>query len=666
MKQKLLAMLLLFVSSYAFPQKNFNLRSPNTEIEINIEVGQKIRYSVIHQGDIMIHPSAVAMELEDGSHFGMNASVAKEKRNVINQTIASPLYKKNKIEDHCNELIISFKEGFDLVFRAYDEGAVYRFVSTRKKDFMVKDEIAEFNLGEAEKQAYVPYVKTNVASKTDPLFNSFENIYAYTPVNQWQGERLAFLPLLVQATDNKKIVITEADLEGYPGMFIENINRDAILNGHFARYPKRVEQGGHNMLQGVVKERENYIAKSKAKTSFPWRVISISSDDKKLLDSDLVYKLAAPNRIEDISWIKPGKVAWDWWNSWNLYGVDFKTGVNNATYKYYIDFASKQGIEYVILDEGWAVNLEADLFKVVPEINLPELIAYAKERNVDLILWAGYHAFNKDIEKICKHYAEMGIKGFKVDFMDRDDQPMVKFHYDAAKIAATYKLLLNFHGSYKPTGLQRTYPNVINFEGVHGLETMKWSQDTIDQVTYDVTVPYIRMLAGPMDYTQGAMRNAVKKNYRPVFTEAMSQGTRCRQLAQYIIFEAPLTMLCDNPASYEREEECVEFIATIPTVWDETIALEGNVGQSVTIARRKDEVWYVGSMTNWDERSVDLDLSFLDVGSYQAEIFKDGINADKVARDYKREIIEIPADRKLNIMLAGGGGCAIKIYRKNK
>lgn len=347
-----------------------------------------------------------------------------------------------------------------------------------------------------------------------------------------------------------------------------------------------------------------------------------------------------------------------------MYGVDFETGINNETYKYYIDFASKYGIEYVILDEGWAVNLKADLFDVIPEINLPELVKYAGERNVGIILWAGYYAFNKDIERICKHYSEMGIKGFKVDFMDRDDQLMVNFQYEAARIAAQYKMLLDFHGTYKPTGLQRTYPNVINFEGVHGLETMKWSENTVDQVVYDVTIPFIRMLAGPMDYTQGAMKNAIKKNYRPVFSEAMSQGTRCRQLAQYIIFEAPLTMLCDSPSNYEREGECAEFIASIPTVWDETIALNSKIGEFVTIARRKGEVWYIGSMTDWNKRSIELDLSFLDGGNYQAEIFKDGINAGKVAKDYKKEVVEVSGGRKLKVSLASGGGCAIKIYRK--
>lgn len=654
---------LLFISLSLFSQKHFSLKSPDENLEIKIEVGHKITYSLIHQGDVVLQPSTIGMEIEDGKYFGINGKVIKEKRDRIDQTISSPFYKKNKIKDICNELVITFKEGYSLIFRAYNDGAAYRFSSSLKQDFIVKNEIAEFNVGAAN-HAYIPYVKTDKISKTAQLFNSFENTYVRTPANQWEGERLAFLPLLIETVNNKKIVITEADLENYPGMFLENTDRDSILKGFFAPYPKKTNQGGHNMLQDIVIEQESYIAKCKAKTLFPWRIITVASKDTDLLDNDMVYKLASPSRIEDASWINPGKVAWEWWNDWNLYGVDFETGVNNETYKYYIDFASRRGIEYVILDEGWAVSRKADLFEVIPAINLPQLVEYANQRNVGLILWAGYYAFNKDIEGICKHYSEMGIKGFKVDFMDRDDQPMVNFHYEAAQIAAKYKLLLDFHGTYKPTGLQRTYPNVINFEGVHGLETMKWSESTVDQVTYDVTIPFIRMLAGPMDYTQGAMKNAIKKNYHPVFAEAMSQGTRCRQLAQYIIFEAPLTMLCDSPSNYEKEEECTEFIASVPTVWDETIALEGKVGEFVTIARRKGEIWYVGSMTNWNNRMVELDLSFLNTGNYQAEIFKDGINAKKIAKDYRKEIVDIPTDKKLEIPLAGGGGCVIKIYKK--
>jgi alpha-glucosidase len=663
-KKTAIALFSLFTVLPLFSQRNFTLKSPDENLGIKIEVGQNITYTLTHQGDLLLSPSMIAMEIEDGVDFGINSRIAKEKRNQVNQTISSPFYKKEQVEDVYNELIITFKDGFDLVFRAYNEGAAYRFVSSRKQDFIVRNEIAEFNVGETN-QAYIPYVKTDKVSKIDQLFNSFENTYTYSAVDQWEGDRLAFLPLLVETLNGKKIVITEADLEDYPGMYLENADKDSILNGFFAPYPKKIEQGGHNMLQEIVTEREEYIAQCKGRTSFPWRIVTIAPKDADLLDNDLVYQLASPNRIEGVSWIKPGKVAWEWWNDWNLYGVDFESGVNNATYQYYIDFAAEHGIEYVILDEGWSVGRKADLFQVIPGINLPELVKYAEERNVGIILWAGYHAFNKDIEKICKHYAEMGVKGFKVDFMDRDDQPMVNFHYEAAKIAAKYKMLLDFHGTYKPTGLQRTYPNVINFEGVHGLETMKWSENTVDQVTYDVTIPFIRMLAGPMDYTQGAMKNATKKNYHPVFSEAMSQGTRCRQLAQYIIFEAPLTMLCDSPSNYEREEECTEFIASVPTVWNETRALNGKVGEYATIARRKDDVWYVGSMTNWDKRSVELDLSFLGAGKYQAEIFKDGINAGKVAKDYKKEVIDIPADRKLEISLAAGGGCAMKIYKLN-
>ncbi len=303
------------------------------------------------------------------------------------------------------------------------------------------------------------------------------------------------------------------------------------------------------------------------------------------------------------------------------------------------------------------------MFQVIPEINLTELVEYGKSKKVDLILWAGYWAFNRDIEGICKHYAEMGIKGFKVDFMDRDDQQMVDFYHRAAQIAAKYNLMLDFHGAYKPTGLQRTYPNVINFEGVHGLEQMKWSPASVDQVTYDVTIPFIRMVAGPMDYTQGSMRNATRNNYRPVYSEPMSQGTRCRQLAQYVIFEAPFNMLCDNPSNYLAEPECTQFIAEIPTVWDETVALNGEISKYVTIARRTGNEWYLGSMTNWDSRTLDVDLSFLGDGNFKAEIFRDGVNAHRTAMDYRKETVDVSADRKMTLKMAPGGGFAMKITK---
>ena len=467
---------------------------------------------------------------------------------------------------------------------------------------------------------------------------------------------------MVEGPKGKKIVVTESDLFDYPGMYLYNKDSGKKLTADFAPYPKEVRQGGHNNLQLEVQNRHPYIARCIGNDKFPWRIVAVSEDDIQMADNDMVYRLARPaDPASNWSWVKPGKVAWDWWNDWNIKGVDFKSGINNDTYKYYIDFASENGIEYVILDEGWSVNGEADLFQVVPEINLTELVRYAANRNVGLILWAGYWAFDRDMEKVCKHYSSMGIKGFKVDFMDRDDQHMVQFHQRAAMTAAKYKMLVDFHGTYKPSGLNRTYPNVINYEGVHGLEQMKWSPENVDQVTYDVTVPYIRMMAGPMDYTQGAMRNASRGNYRPVNSEAMSQGTRCRQLAEYVVFESPLNMLCDSPSNYMKEKECLEFIAEIPTVWDETKGLCGEVGKYIAMARRNGSDWYVGAMTDWSDRGLTLDLSFLPEGNYTVVLYRDGVNADRVACDYRKETINLPADRQLKIKMAPGGGFAAKI-----
>ncbi|WP_352421959.1 glycoside hydrolase family 97 protein [Proteiniphilum sp.] len=653
----------LFSVNYSFAGKQYTLSSPNGKIQVDVSVGQSIEYTVKHISDVLIAPSPISMELDNGIVWGVDPKLQKASNRTVNEVIPAIIYKKKEVADHFNELTLTFKGDYRVIFRAYDDGIAYRFVSTSKKPFRVKSEQAVFNFP-SDCKAYIPYVREDrIDSFEKQFFNSFENVYAYTHLSAWDKRRYAFSPLLIETGDGKKICLTEADLINYPGMYFYNGDGSNSLKGVFAPYPKEVKQGGHNELQMLVQSRENYIAAYDKGTGFPWRTVIIAENDYELADNDMVYKLATPTVDMDFSWVKPGKVAWDWWNDWNLYDVDFRAGINNETYKYYIDFASKYGIEYVILDEGWAVNKQADLFQVIPEIDLPDLAAYAKTKNVDLILWAGYHAFDRDMERVCKHYSEMGIKGFKVDFMDRDDQYMVDFHRRGAEMAAKYKLLIDYHGTYKPTGLHRTYPNVINFEGVHGLEQMKWSAPSVDQVTYDVTIPFIRQVAGPMDYTQGAMRNATKNNYRPVNSEAMSQGTRCRQLAQYIIFESPLNMLCDNPSNYETEKECTEFIASIPTVWDETRALNGKVGQYVSIARKSGNDWYVGSMTDWDARDMELDLSFLGKGDYKAVIFRDGVNADRVARDYKKETITIPDNRKLTIKMAPGGGWIARIYR---
>ena len=662
LSRKWTAILLMAVPFWANAQKGIELKDPSGKIQLNVMLGNTVTYSVSHGEDVVIETSPVSMTLTDGTVFGKEPRLKKKKYRTENQMIYPPIYRKQSIKDHFNELTLEFKGGYSLVFRAYEDGVAYRFISDLKKPFMVESEQAVFNLPNNPKV----FAATPKGRKIDGVENqyhsSFQNTYRHVELSKWDKSRLAFLPVLSESENGKKVCITEADLLNYPGMFLKVSSDNKGFYGEFAAYPKdiSVEVRG---LKGMVKTREPYIAKVEGRTVFPWRVMVISEKDTDLLCSDMVYKLATPAAEADYSWIKPGKVAWDWWNDWNLYGVDFRAGVNTETYKYYIDFASKFGIEYVILDEGWAVAGPADLFQIVPEIDMEELIRYADSKKVGLILWEGYRAFDLDMERVCKHYSAMGIKGFKIDFMDRDDQYMVDFNRRCAETGAKYKLLIDLHGTHKPTGLQRTYPNAINFEGVHGLEEMKWAQPGTDQVTYDVTMPFIRMVAGPLDYTQGAMNNANKENFKAVYSEPMSQGTRCRQLAQYIIFDSPLNMLCDAPTNYLKEEECTKFIAAIPTVWEETKALCGEVGKYLAMARQKNDVWYVGALTNWDSRDMELDLSFLGEGEYKAEIFEDGINADRVGKDYKRKVIPVPADRRLKIHMASGGGHVMRIWK---
>ena len=662
--RNLLTFILICATTLAFSQKQFVLLSPDGKLKTEISVGKTTEFAITHNGDLMLEKSPVSMKLSEGKIPGPDAKVKKAVKKTVNEIIDAKIYKKSKVENNYNELSILFSGDYSLIFRAYDDGVAYRFETNFKKPYTVENEEAKFNFPDDPK-AFLAYVnKSDNTTFSQQFYNSFENTYHHIPLKEANPRLLAFLPLLVEGKNGKNVCITEADLLNYPGMYLYNPDGTSSLTAMFAPYPREIRQGGHNMLQGEVQSAENFIALCEGKTTFPWRTVIIAENDYELTDNDMVYKLATPNQLADISWIKPGKVAWDWWNDWNIRNVDFEAGINNETYKYYIDFAAEQGIEYVILDEGWAVNKQAYLFQVIPEINLKELVEYGKSKNVNLILWAGYWAFNRDIEGICKHYAEMGIKGFKVDFMDRDDQQMVDFYHRAAQIAAKYKLMLDFHGAYKPTGLQRTYPNVINFEGVHGLEQMKWSPASVDQVAYDVTIPFIRMVAGPMDYTQGAMRNATRSNYRPVNSEPMSQGTRVRQLAQYVIFEAPFNMLCDNPSNYMAEPECTQFIAEIPTVWDETVALNGEISKYVTIARRTGNQWYLGSMTNWDARTLEVDLSFLGTGNYKAEIFCDGVNAHRTAMDYRKDTVDVPANRKMTLKMAPGGGFVMKIMKK--
>lgn len=656
---KLGTLVLLFtaVSSFAQHSKIFHVKSPSGEINMEIQAGKEIIWSVKHGHTTVIAPSRISLSLTGGEILGRNVRVVSSFISSVNKSLSLPLYKKKRVTDQYNELVINFKGNFGLIVRAYDDGAAYRFFSKRKGQLTVQHEEANYNFNKDYK-AFIPYVRD--LREKDIYTSSFEALYDVSKISQFAKDTLAFSPLLVDLEDGKKAAILEADLLDYPGMFLTiNPQTRQGFQGVFARYPLEERIGGHNNLNYMVTKRADYIARTSGTRNFPWRAIVISGSDRELLNNDMVQKLSSPSEVKDLSWIKPGKVAWDWWNDWNISGVDFKAGINTDTYKYYIDFASANHLEYIVMDEGWSEG--TNMLNISPKINLQEILDYGKKKNVGVILWATWYGINKAMDEAFSRYSKMGVKGFKIDFMDRDDQKMVASLTDIARKAADYKLIIDYHGMYKPTGIQRTYPNILNFEGVKGLENVKWTPND-DVPRYDVSIPFIRMLAGPMDYTPGAMRNSTKADFHPSNSMPVSQGTRSHQVAMYVVFEAPLQMMADSPTAYMKEQESTDFIARIPTVFDETEALDGKVGEYVVVARKKDDTWFVGAMTNWERRELNLDFSFLGAGNFEAEVFRDGINAEKDASDYKRETLKLTSKDKLTIKLSSGGGWAARIY----
>jgi alpha-glucosidase len=651
----ILLALLSTITLSAMSSRTFKIKSINGNITLTVNIGSKITWSLQEGSYVLIAPSAIALELEDGEVLGDSAVVLSSNTQKVDTEFKAINYVKAEVPNEYERLTINFKGDFGLVFRVYNNAAAYRFFTKRIGEITIKNEEANFNFTDDD-SAFIPYMRDYRDNK---IFNcSFESHYTQQKISEFKKDSLAFLPVLVDEGNGEKVVILEADLENYPGMFLDLNSTAKGFKGVYAPYPLKSEHIGLNF---IPMERADYIAKVNGTREFPWRVVVISKHDKDLLNSDIIQQLASPPRIKDISWIKPGQVAWDWWNDWNISHVNFKSGINTATYKYYIDFAAANHISYIIMDAGWSAP--NDLSKTIVAINLPEIINYGKQKRVGVILWTTWYDLLQQMDQVFPMYSKMGVKGFKIDFFDRDDQKVVASTYEIAKKAAEYHLMVDFHGIYKPTGLQRTYPNVIGYEGVQGMEYEKWSNDSVP--AYDVSIPFIRMMAGPMDYTPGAMRNAAKGDFRPINSMPMSQGTRCHQLAMYVIFYAPLQMLSDNPTIYMKEQECTNFITKVPTTFDETVPLAGEVGEYDAIARRKGNTWFAGAMTNWDARDLTLDFSFLKKGKYKAVVFEDGINSDRDGTDYKREVINISADQKLKVHLAPGGGWAARIERVN-
>lgn len=647
-------LLLIGNASFAAKEKKYVLSSPDGTLKVEISAGNELAYQVMHGNDTILSHSNIGLVLENGTIVGKTPRITGERRRKIKDNIESPFYRFKEFVATGNELDLKLKGGFGIIFRAYNEGVAYRFYTTQSSDIIIKEEQAEFNFKE-DYTAYLPYTTND----KKPMAMAYQNVYDIIPLSKAQP-KLAFLPVTVDC-GSVKLTLLESDLEAYPGMFVQSQQGKYGLKGVFAPYPAKTDFYPWRK-QEYVTETTDFISRSRGSRSYPWRVLAITEKDTDMPVNNLVYALASPNRIGDTSWIKTGKVAWDWWNDWNLKGVPFKAGINMDTYKYYIDFASRNGLEFIVLDEGWYAPKSGDMLTVIPELDLTELIAYGKSKGVEIVLWTVFNVLDSQLEAACKKYADMGIKGFKVDFLDRDDQTAVEMVYRIAEMTARYKLTLDLHGIYKPTGINRTYPHIINFESVFGMEEVKWTDIKNNMPLYDVTFPYIRMMAGPVDYTPGVMRNATKADWRAMYYTPASMGTRCHQLAAYIVHDSPFTMLCDAPTNYLNEQECVDFIASLPVEVDSTFIASGELGKYIVTVRKKDVNWYIGGMTNWDERDVQLDFSFLPEGmSYTAVLFKDGVNANKQAEDYRKETIRIDKDSRLTLHLASGGGFAMKL-----
>ena len=642
---------------------HYEVSSPNGRVKVAVTNGNSIKWSITYDGKTVLLPSEINIQLRQANKTLGLGKIGKVSKKQIQSSFNNPFYKKATISDNYGQLLLYTNQKFTIEVRAYNDGAAYRLISGHTKSTMVVKEVAEYCF-DADYQAFVPYV--NDTRGGERYCYSFESYYDEQPLSKMFTDSLAITPLAVCLPEGMKAIVMDAGVENYPGMMLVK-GQGNTLKAQFAPYPLAQEIGGFDRLNLVPSKRADYIAKLQGRQSLPWRAVVITEKDVDILNCDMSQRLAPACRISDTSWIRPGKVAWDWWNNCNITGVDFPSGMNTNTYLYYIDFAAKNHIEYIIIDEGWS-GKESLMSNLSDEIDLKRLIAQGQEKGVGIILWSSWRNLigNDPLggttvsEQVMKHYADMGIKGFKVDFFDRDDQQVISSAYQMAECAARHHLVLDYHG-LKPFGIQRAYPNIFNFEGVKGLENSKWEPRSgngplHDQPHYDVTIPYLRMLAGPLDYTPGAMANAMKDSFFGNNDHPMSQGTRVHQMAMYTTFEAPLQMLADSPTKYMQNQECTDFIAQVPTTFDETIALDGELGKYTLIARRKGSTWYLAAMTDWVPRDLTVDLSFLGSGQHQADIFADGVNAGKEATDYLHTRKTVSSSDCLPIHLSSGGG----------
>ncbi|EOA60306.1 alpha-glucosidase [Bacteroides sp. HPS0048] len=640
---KLFALLLTFATAWGshLSAKVIDVKSPNGELNLSVDVKDKIYYSVSYGNDLLLKDCYLNLQLENET-LGNNPKLRSTKKGVIDESVKREIPLKNAVvKNHCNTLRMNFAGNYVVEFRVFDNGVAYRFITDKKGDNIVMGEDFVLNFP-ANYKAHL--------SQPNGFKTSYEYPYTHVNTEEYKAtDRMSYLPILLETDKPYKILISEADLHDYPCMFLKSTGRNG-MQSLFPKVPLEFGEDGDRSLK-ILKETD-YIAKTAGKRSFPWRFMVITKEDKQLLENEMVYNLSTPCVLEDYSWIKPGQVSWEWWHDARLYGVDFRSGYNMDSYKYYIDFASKFGIPYIIMDEGWAKSTR-DPYTPNPTINLAELIQYGKERNVKIVLWLTWLAVENNFD-LFKTFADWGVAGVKIDFMDRSDQWMVNYYERVAKEAAKHKLFVDFHGSFKPAGLERKYPNVLSYEGVLGME-----QGGNCRPANSIYLPFMRNAVGPMDFTPGSMLSAQPEDNRSTRANAMGSGTRAYQMALFVVFESGLQMLADNPVYYYRERPCTEFISSVPVTWDETKVLYAKVGEAVVVARRKGDKWFIGGITNNEGRTINLDLSFLPAGqSFTLTSFEDGINADRQAMDYKQRESKVNNATQLTIKMVRNGGWA--------
>ena len=631
----------------AMAAKSFELKSPSGEVSVTVDIGEQIRYSVYGGGKPLLTDSSLALCLREGT-LGDKPHLTGHKASPVNRTFRPVVaFKFEEIRDRCNMLRLDFRGGWAVEFRAYDDGMAYRFVTALGHDIEVLSEKVAIRF---------PNDYTAVVQQPGGFKTAYEEPYSLIETNGWKpGDPMSVLPVLIDTRQGYKLLLSESALSDYPCMFLEGDGANG-MKGTFPKVPLAYEESGDRSMR--ILQEADYIARTKGTRAFPWRYFVFAKDDGQLIENTMTARLAEQQAIADASWIEPGQVSWEFWNAASPYGpdVDFVAGFNTATYKYYIDFAAEYGIPYIIMDEGWARSTR-DPYTPNPAVDVHELIRYGREKGVGIILWMTWLVVENHFEMF-EELSKWGVKGVKIDFMDRSDQWMVNYYERVAAEAARHKMVVAFHGSFKPAGLEYKYPNVLAYEGVRGMENMGGCTPA-----NSVWFPFIRNAVGPMDYTPGAMLSMQPESYCGNRPNAASIGTRAYQMALFVLFETGLQMLADNPTLYYRNDECTRFISRVPVTWDETRALKAVAGKFAVVAKRKGDKWYVGAINGSNEGiELEIPLDFLTPGkNYTMTGFEDGINAFRQAMDYRKTQRRVDSTGKATLKIARNGGWAAVI-----